>query len=178
MRQLIWGCISIAIMVGVAGKLLAEESPAVATPATVKGTFLITGLHCPPCTTTVEQSIKSIKGVRSVKVDWASKNAKVEFDERQISAQQLSSRIATTPHMMGGNMKYGGWLALKVPEIGAEGNADKAKSALAKIKGVSTVSVYVPQKSVGVSFTGQGDITTTQLIDGLKEVGLDATVLP
>lgn len=178
MKQLIWGCLSIAAMGYVAGRLSAEESPAATTPATVKGTFLITGLHCPPCTTTVEKSIKSVKGVRSVKVDWATKNAKVEFDEQQISAQQLSSRIATTPHMMGGNMKYGGWLALKVPEIGAEGNADKAKAALSKIKGVSTVAAYVPQKSVGVSFTGQGDVTTAQLIDGLKEAGLDATVLP
>ncbi|MDB5347415.1 MAG: Copper-exporting P-type ATPase [Schlesneria sp.] len=178
MKQLIWGCLSSAIMVCVVGNLSAEESPAATTTATVKGTFLITGLHCPPCTTTVEQSIKSIKGVRSVKVDWASKNAKVEFDEQQISAQQLSSRIATTPHMMGGNMKYGGWLALKVPEIGAEGNADKAKAALAKVKGVSTVAVYAPQKSVGVSFTGQGNVTSAQLVDALKEAGLDASILP
>lgn len=178
MKQWIQVCLSIAMMIYVVGGLSAEEPSPTTTKATVKGTFLITGLHCPPCTTTVEKSIKSVKGVRSVKVDWATKNAKIEFDEQQISAQQLSRRIATTPHMMGGNMKYGGWLALKVPEIGAEGNADKAKASLSKIKGVFTVSVYVPQKSVGIAFTGEGDVTTTQLIEGLKEAGLEATVLP
>ncbi|MBS1984952.1 MAG: heavy-metal-associated domain-containing protein [Bdellovibrionales bacterium] len=147
-------------------------------PQTVKATFLITGLHCPPCSKTVEQSLKSIKGVKSAKVDWATKNAKVEFDERQIGAQQIASRIGSTAHMMGGNMRYGGWLALKVPDVGGEGNADKAKAVLSKVKGVSTVAVYVPQKSVGVAFAAEGNVTSVQLVDALKVAGLDASVLP
>ena len=80
--------------------------------------------------------------------------------------------------MMGGQMRYGGWLALKVPEIGGEGNADKAKSALAKVKGVATVAVYLPQKSVGVAFGGQGNVTSAQLVEALKTAGLEASVLP
>ena len=59
-----------------------QSSKDAAAPETVKATFLITGLHCPPCTATVEKSVKSIKGVKSVKVDWATKNAKVEYDEK------------------------------------------------------------------------------------------------
>jgi copper chaperone CopZ len=177
-KQLIWGCITGAMLFSLVDILPADETTPPAAPQMVKGTFLITGLHCPPCTSTVEQSIKSIKGVRSVKVDWATKNAKIEFDEQQIPAQQLSSRIAATPHMMGGQMRYGSWLALKVPDIGGDGNSDKAKAALAGVKGVSTIAVYVPQKSVGVSFTGQGSVTSTQLVDALKEAGLDASVLP
>jgi copper chaperone CopZ len=160
---------------------IAAEPPSAATtpePQIVKATFLITGLHCPPCTSTVEQSIRSVKGVKSVKVDWTTKNAKVEFDEQQIATQQLAGRISATPHMMGGNMKYAGWLALKVPEIAAEGNADKAKAALTKLKEIGTVSVYPQQKSVGVSFSGQGSVTSTQLVDALKAAGLEASVLP
>lgn len=152
-----------------------KDSPA---PQTVKATYLITGLHCPPCTTTVEQSLKSVKGVKSVKVDWKTKNAKVEFDEQQIGAQQIAGRIAATPHMMRGNMRYGGWLALKVPDIAAEGNADKAKEALSKVAGVSKVNVYSQQKSVGIAFDAKGTVTTKQLIEALKEAGLDAAVLP
>ena len=152
-----------------------KDSPA---PQTVKATYLITGLHCPPCTTTVEQSLKSVKGVKSVKVDWKTKNAKVEFDEQQIGAQQIAGRIAATPHMMGGNMRYAGWLALKVPEIAAEGSANKAKDALLKVTGVSKVSVYPQQKSVGVAFDAKGSVTTAQLIEALKESGLDAAVFP
>lgn len=177
MNDLIRPASACAVLLFFVSTLVAADPSEATAPQTIKATFLMTGLHCPPCTSTVEQSLKSVKGVRSVKVDWVTKNAKVEFDEQLITAQQLSSRIAATPHMMGGQMQYGGWLALKVPEIGAEGNADKAKAALAKIKGVSAVAVYVPQKSIGISFTGQGSLTSVQLIDALKAAGLDATVL-
>lgn len=159
---------------------VAESEPKKDAPApqTVKATFLISGLHCPPCTTTVEQSLKSVKGVKSIKVDWKTKNAKVEFDEHQIGAQQLAGRIAATPHMMGSNMRYGGWLALRVPDIAAEGNPEKAKAALTSVAGVSKVSVYPQQKSVGVAFEAKGTVTTKQLIEALKEAGLDAAVFP
>ena len=173
LKVVVW-TVSAALALG--GSLFADDAATV--PQTVKATFLITGLHCPPCSKTVEQSLKSIKGVKSAKVDWATKNAKVEFDEQQIVAQQIASRIGSTAHMMGGNMRYGGWLALKVPDIGGEGNADKAKTVLSKVKGVSTVAVYVPQKSVGVAFAAEGNVTSVQLVDALKASGLEASVLP
>ena len=69
MKQLVLGCLSIATIMSFVGSLLAEESPATTVPTIVKGTFLITGLHCPPCTTTVEKSVKSIKAV-SVFGNW------------------------------------------------------------------------------------------------------------
>ena len=168
--------LSLAIAVSAADPAAATADAA--APQTVKATFLVTGLHCPPCTSTVEKSLKSIPGVRSAKVDWATKNAKVEFDEQQITAQQLSTRISQTRHMMGGTMQYGGWLALKVPDIAADGNGDKVKEALAKVKGVDKVSIYPTQKSVGVSFTADGKVTSTQLIDAVKTTGLEASVFP
>ena len=42
-----------------------------------QATFLITGLHCPPCTRTVEASLKRTKGIKSVRVDWRTHNAKI-----------------------------------------------------------------------------------------------------
>ena len=155
-----------------------QSSKDAAAPETVKATFLITGLHCPPCTATVEKSVKSIKGVKSVKVDWATKNAKVEYDEKEVAAQQIASRIASTSHMMGGDMQYSGWLSLKVPDVTVEGNAEKAKSALTKIKGISKVAVYPQQKAVGVEFESKGTLTSADLIVALKESGLEASVIP
>src|SRR5262245_41393485 len=95
---------------------LADDPAATPKPenAATKATFLVTGLHCPACTTTVESSLKGVKGVRSIKVDWKTKNARVEFDESVLSAQHLARQIAATPHMMGGNMHYAAWLALKI----------------------------------------------------------------
>jgi copper chaperone CopZ len=182
MKSLVFlSTMSAAIVLAVATVFAADPTPAAQDNAgkkTIKSTYLITGLHCPPCTSTVEKSLKSMKGVQSIKVDWATKNARIEFDEQQVTAQQISERIGSTAHMMGGKMHYAGWLALKVPDIGAEGNAEKAKSALTKIKGVSTVTTYPKEKSIGIAFTGKGNITTTQLVDALKEAGLDASVIP
>jgi copper chaperone CopZ len=157
----------------------AKEQPAVEKPAAApqkpalsKARFLITGLHCPPCTTTVEQSLKKAKGVRSIKVDWNTKNAVVEFDESVVPAQKVASLIAATPHMMGNDMRYGGWLALKVAGVDDEKVAAKAKEALGKVKGVSKVVVYPRQGSVGVAFTNDGKVTTQELLSALEAAGL------
>jgi copper chaperone CopZ len=138
-----------------------------------KATFLITGLHCPPCTNTVQGSLSRVKGVKSVRVDWNTKNAKVEFDESVLPAERLASAIATTPHMMGAGMRYGGWLALKVPAVKDQG--DKVKETLSKVEGVKQVAIYPAQQSAGVMLAGTGTLSTTQLIDALGKEGIEAS---
>jgi len=140
-----------------------------------KGTFLVTGLHCPPCTSTVQGSLSRVKGVQSVAVDWNTKNAKVVFDESVLPAQALAAAIETTPHMMGGGMRYGGWLALKVPSVKDEASGQKAKETLGKVEGVKTVAVYPAQHSVGVLFAGKGTVSSQQLIDALAKEGIEAS---
>jgi copper chaperone CopZ len=134
--------------------------------------FLITGLHCPPCSTTVEDSLRKTKGVRSVKVDWKAKNATVAFDEGVISAQKVAARIAATPHMMGGDMKYGGWLALKVAGVDQAETAAKAKKVLEGVKGVAKVAIYPKNESVGVAFGAEGSVTMHDLLAALEAAGL------
>jgi copper chaperone CopZ len=139
-----------------------------------KATFLITGLHCPPCTRTVESSLSKVKGIRSIKVDWKTKNARVEFDESVLPAQRLARMIADTPHMMGRNMHYAGWLALKVPDLKDEASAKKTKEVLTKVDGVKQVAAYPAKHSVGIAFDAKGDLTSAQLIDALTKAGIKA----
>ena len=140
-----------------------------------KATFLVTGLHCPPCTSTVQGSLSRLKGVKSVTVDWNTKHAKVVFDESVLPAQSLASAIETTPHMMGAGMRYGGWLALKVPSVTDQASGQKAKETLGKVEGVKTVAVYPAQHSVGVLFAGSGPASSQQLIDVLAKEGIEAS---
>ena len=144
----------------------------------VQATYLITGLHCPPCTTTVEQSLRRTPGIRSVKVDWRTHNARIEFDENAVSAQKVALLVNRTPHMMGGGMRYGGWLSLRVTGVKDEATAKKAKETLAGIKGVTSVVVYPAQEAVGIAFSDSGEITTKQLIQSLADTGLAATSIP
>src|SRR5271170_1019499 len=111
-----------------------------APPQAVQATFLITGLHCPPCTSTLESSLKRVKGIQTAKVDWQSKNARVTFDEGQVSSQEVA--IANTPHMMGGSLKYSGALALKVAGLKDDAAIATAKKALTDIPGVANVWFY------------------------------------
>lgn len=142
-----------------------------------KATFQIMGLHCPPCTNTVQSSLSRVKGMKSVAVDWNAKNAKVEFDESVLPAQSLAAAIEGTPHMMGANMRYSGWLALKVPSITDETSGQKVKDALGKIDGIKTVAVYPAQHSAAVLFAGKGTTSSKQIIDALAKEGIEATNL-
>lgn len=153
-----------------------NKSQAEEPKTVVKATYLITGLHCPPCTKTVESSLRQIEGVRSVKVNWKTKNARIEFDEAVLPAQKLGRLIADTPHMMGGDLRYGGWLALKAPEIKDKASADRAKEALSEVQGVERVSVYPDKHSLGISFSEEGELTSQQLVEALAAAGFTAEV--
>ena len=72
----------------VAPALGQQPTPAAKTDLTT-ATFLMTGLQCPPCTQTIESSLRGAKGIRSVKVDWKTKAARIEFDETILAAQQV-----------------------------------------------------------------------------------------
>lgn len=141
----------------------------------VKQTFVVQGLHCPPCTSTVEAALKRTKGVESVKVEWNSKNAWITFDESVISAQQIAQAIAATPHMMGRGMHYQASLALKVPELKDDATAEKVKAALGEVPGVAAVYAYPKLQSAAVRFQATGKLTTADLIAALKKSGFEAT---
>lgn len=159
---------------GISTGVLSAAEPATDQP--VKATFSVTGLHCPPCTSTVERSLKSVQGIKSATVDWATKSATVEFDEHAISVQQIASRIATTSHMTGSGMHYGSALSVSVPDLGAAGNAEKATQALLVVPGVSAATPSVQKKSVAITFTPQGSVTSSQLIEALHTAGIEASV--
>jgi len=141
---------------------------------TTKATFLVTGVHCPPCTRTVESSLSHVEGLHSIKVDWKTKNARIEFDEAVLSARNVAQLIAATPHMMGSNMHYAGWLALNVPDLKDDASAKQVKDVLSKLEGVKQVTTYPAQHSVRFAFATKGDLTSAQLIDALTKAGINA----
>jgi copper chaperone CopZ len=110
--------------------------------------------------------------VKSIKVNFGTKNATIEFDEAVISAQEIARALADTPHMMGGNMQYGGSLTLSVAGLKDDATGKKAKDALGKVEGVSKVTAFPKQESVSVEFSGKGKVTSKQLIEALDKAGL------
>jgi copper chaperone CopZ len=76
--------------------------------------------------------------------------------------------------MMGGEMKYDAWLALKVPELKDEPTGKKVKAALAEVKGIKQVAIYPEKQAVGVQFSSDGKLTTQEVIDQLAKAGVEA----
>ena len=96
-------------------------------------------------------------------------------DEAVLPAQALASAIEGTPHMMGGGMRYAGWFALRVPTLTDEASGAKVKEALTKVAGVKNVAIYPAQHSAAVLFSSQGTTSSQQVLDSLKEAGIEAT---
>jgi copper chaperone CopZ len=166
-------CFGTLAIVALAGNNFAQEAKKAAPQAqTTKATYMITGLHCPPCATTVEGSLRNARGIASIKVDYSGKQATVLFDERIISAQEVARAVSSTPHMMGSTMHYNGHLVLSVPGVKDEVTATKATTALSKVSGVANVTVFPEQEAVGISFSGAGKATTGELIQALAKAGL------
>ena len=113
--------------------------------------------------------------MKSVRVDWRTKNAKLEFDESQVAAQTISQLIQSTPHMMGGELQYGGWLALKVPALADEETASRVRETLGELEGVKNVKAYLRQKAIGIRFAEDGSLTTQQLVEELEKAGIKAS---
>lgn len=108
-------------------------------------------------------------------MDFQGKYATVEFEENVISAQEVARAMFGTPHMMGRGMQYGGILVLSVASVKDEAVGKKATAALSKVDGVAKVTLYPQQQAVGVEFTGQGKVTSKQLIAALEAAGLKGT---
>jgi copper chaperone CopZ len=164
----------ISVVAPAIGQTRESARPTDAKPKATKATYLVTGLHCPPCTRTVESSLASAKGILAIKVDWKTKTAQIEFDETVLPAQQVSQLIAATRHMMGGALHYAGWLALRAPEIKDEASRKRAEEALVAIEGVKSAKAYPAQHTVAVYFAAKGEVTTSQLIASLSEAGFKA----
>jgi len=161
-------------MASLAALLQADDAAKADAKKTTSATYVMTGLHCQPCTQVVEKSLSAVPGVKSIKVDWNTKNAKVEFDESKLPAQKVSQLIAATPHMMGASMHYGSWLALRSADLKDDATAKKAKETLGKVAGVKVAEAFPAQHIVEVQFATDGKATTTDLIDALAGAGIKA----
>jgi copper chaperone CopZ len=143
-----------------------------AEPASpIKATFLVTGLHCPPCTKTVATSLEGLPGLAAANVDWKTKAATVEFDPAATSVWQISERVAATPHMMGGLLSYAAWLAIKVPKLADEASAKAIKTALLKVKGVRDVAAYPKQHVVAIHFDRKHEVKLEEITTTLTDAG-------
>lgn len=55
----------------------------------IKKTFDVTGMHCGSCALGIQMYLSSTDGVKNVTVDYNTKKADVEYDDGQVSVEQI-----------------------------------------------------------------------------------------
>lgn len=58
-----------------------------------KETYKIHGIHCASCVGTIEHALSKTAGVHSVSVNFATESALIEFDESEVSEQNLADTV-------------------------------------------------------------------------------------
>ncbi|MDP3901528.1 MAG: heavy metal translocating P-type ATPase, partial [bacterium] len=61
--------------------------------------FPIQGMHCASCALTIEKAIKSIPGVKSASVNFATEKATVEYDDN-VNAEDIGKAVAKTGYKL------------------------------------------------------------------------------
>ncbi len=139
-----------------------------------KAMFWVPNQHCPDCATALEMSLKKVPGIKSVTVSFPTKWATIEFDEAVMSAQGVSRAMFQSPHAMGKDMKYGGFLLLSLLDAKDKAVISKATTTLEKVEGVAKAVYYPQTKFVAIQFADKGSVTSTQLLKALEDAGVKA----
>ncbi|MCC5940301.1 MAG: copper-translocating P-type ATPase [Balneolaceae bacterium] len=63
-------------------------------------TFLVGGMHCTGCSSSVEKTIQSIDGVSSANVNLATETAVVELDDHSLSEEEIIKRVEVTGYSL------------------------------------------------------------------------------
>lgn len=81
MRRAVLAALSMTVVGVLTGSEAIAASPTNVPAAQLRNTtFSIANMTCPTCPITVKAAMSKVHGVQSVRIDLASKTAKVEFD--------------------------------------------------------------------------------------------------
>lgn len=62
----------------------------------VKKKFKIEGMHCTACSMNIDFDLEDLKGVKSVKTNYAKQLSEVEFDETTVNVEDIIQTIQKT----------------------------------------------------------------------------------
>lgn len=66
--------------------------------ASTKVTIEVAKMHCPLCTSAVKKAIKKLDGIEKVSVKLNTKKAKIQYDEKKVTIEQILKAIKTTSY--------------------------------------------------------------------------------
>ncbi len=73
----------------------------------MKKTYQIKGMHCASCVRLIEKAVGKVPGVESCNVNLASEKATVDFNENQVSDEQIASAVSSVGYKVVDNQDKG-----------------------------------------------------------------------
>ncbi len=61
-------------------------------------TYVVNGMKCEHCKAHVESALKGLRGVNAVEVSLPDHCVNVDFDENEVSAQQMKNAVEAAGH--------------------------------------------------------------------------------
>src|SRR3989344_8603277 len=99
-----------------------------------KITLNIQGMHCASCAAIIERALKKSKGINNAIVNFATKKASIEYDEKLTNTKEFELIIEKKGYNVTKNE-----LTLHIDGMNSEHCAVIVKNALIKLNGVTNV---------------------------------------
>lgn len=138
-----------------------------------KKSFKIEGMNCASCAANIEKGLCKMDGVGKATVNFASKTAQVDFDEKKTNEGELFESVKksgyTPVDMSLRDVEF------KVVGMGSEHCAGVVKNALEKLKGVKEVETNFANSYAKVKY-GQGVVKISDMKKAIGNAGYKAIV--
>ncbi len=99
----------------------------------------IKGMHCASCAITIEKSLKSIPGIKTANVNFASEKASVEYDSGKANENDLEKAVKDVGYEVIKATGNAGTVTLRVRGMSSQHCAGVVESSLKKVDGIKNV---------------------------------------
>ncbi len=135
----------------------------------------IRGMSCANCAISIEKGLKSKKGVKSAKVNFASDSASIEYDKNNLSREEIDKVIENLGYkVINKKSKKEGSTDLNIKNMTCANCAITVEKTLKKLNGVKKASVNLNSETAHIEY--DGTVTDeNQMIKAIENVGYKAS---
>lgn len=120
----------------------------------IKETLRISGMTCAACAGRVQKAVSKIEGIENANVNLATENLTVEFDEQRASLDSIKEAVIGAGYGVVEKSKQN-HVVIPIGGMTCAVCAQRVEKALAKMEGISKVSVNLATEKASVEYDSQ-----------------------
>ncbi|MDG6218775.1 MAG: heavy metal translocating P-type ATPase [Candidatus Thermoplasmatota archaeon] len=128
----------------------------------------IEGMHCASCALTIDKSLRKLEGITNSHVNYATKMARIEFDEDKISMDDISKAIKSA----GYDVSEGSKVEIPISGMTCAACAQSIKKSLERLEGVISANVNLVTKKATIEYMPE-KVHKKDFVRVIKKTGYD-----